>query len=183
MIDAVAAWVAPIAGSLYTFTGQNPPRGQMPLSGGLPCYNVYETADGQFISLAALEPHFWTAFCNAIHRDDLLARQFDSTAIDELAQLFRQLTRDEWQERLREADACVEPVNRIDEALRNSHLRQRGLVTQENTFGSPFRFAAKPDSFSAPALGEHTVKILKGLGLDDPEIQELDAAGIIKTGA
>jgi len=180
MIDAVAAWVAPIAGSLYTFTGQNPPRGQMPLSGGLPCYNVYETADGQFISLAALEPHFWTAFCNAIHREDWLARQFDSTAIGELAQLFRQHAREEWLELLRGADACVEPVNGIDEALRNSHLRQRGLVTQENTFGSPFCFVAHSDPSPAPALGQHTFEILRGLGLGDEQVQELDTAGIIK---
>ena len=183
MIDAVAAWVAPIAGSLYTFTGQNPPRGQMPLSGGLPCYNVYETADGKFISLAALEPHFWAAFCNAILRDDLLTRQFDATAIDELATLFRQHTRDEWRERLHKADACVEPVNGIDEALHNSHLRHRGLVTEQDTFGSPFHFAAQSGSFSAPALGQDTLEVLTQLGLSAKEIRELEAAGMVKTKA
>jgi crotonobetainyl-CoA:carnitine CoA-transferase CaiB-like acyl-CoA transferase len=180
MIDAVASWVAPIAGSLYTSTGQNPERGRMPLSGGLPCYNVYETADGRFISLGALEPHFWTAFCNAIGQDDLLARQFDAAAIGELAQLFRQRTHDEWLEMLHEVDACVEPVNEVGETLRDPHLRHRGVVTEKGVFGSPFRSAAASAPSSAPALGQHTFEVLKGLGLDDHEIRELDAAGTIK---
>jgi crotonobetainyl-CoA:carnitine CoA-transferase CaiB-like acyl-CoA transferase len=181
MIDAVASWAAPLAGSLYVSTGENPQRGRMPLSGGLPCYNVYETADGKFISLGALEPHFWTAFCNAIHRDDLLARQFDTTAIDELSRLFRHHTRAEWLERLREADACVEPVNEMDETLRDSHLRHRGLVTEKGTFGSPFRFAARSDPSPAPVLGQHTLEVLKQLSLSEDEIRELEAAGVVKT--
>jgi alpha-methylacyl-CoA racemase len=181
MIDAVASWAAPMAGVIQaTSANGQDPRGRMPLSGGLPCYNVYETADGKFISLGALEPHFWTSFCNAIQRSDLFARQFDTTAIDELTQLFRQRTREEWLERLREADACVEPVKELDETLRDPHLRQRGLVTEQNTFSSPFRLAAQPDPAPAPALGQHTAEVLKRLGLSDQEIQELDAAGIIK---
>lgn len=183
MIDAVTGWVAPVAGSFYTATTQNPPRGQMPLSGGLPCYNVYETADGKFISLGILEPHFWTALCNAIHRDDLQARQFDATAIDELAQLFRQRTRNEWLEMLREADACVEPVNEISEALHHPQLRHRGLVQQTEVgarFGSPLRFAARSEPSSAPSLGQHTAEILKQLGLSQQEIGELEEAGVIK---
>lgn len=181
MIDAVASWAAPMAGVIQVTSanGQNP-RGRMPLSGGLPCYNVYETAEGEFISLGALEPHFWTAFCSAIQRSDLLSRQFDTTAIDELAQLFRQHTRNEWLELLREADACVEPVKEPDEVLRDPHLRQRGLVTEQNSFGSPFHFAARPDSSAAPALGQHTFEMLKQLGWSEQEIRELEEAGIIK---
>jgi len=181
MIDAVASWAAPMAGVIQatSASGQNP-RGRMPLSGGLPCYNVYETADGKFISLGALESHFWTAFCNAIRRSDLLPRQFDTTAIVELTQLFLQHTCDEWLELLREADACVEPVKDLDEALRDPHLRQRGLVTEQNTFHSPFRFAARPDSSAAPALGQHTFEMLKQAGLNEQEIRELEEAGIVK---
>jgi alpha-methylacyl-CoA racemase len=181
MIDAVASWAAPMAGVIQaTSANGQDPRGRMPLSGGLPCYNVYETADGKFISLGALEPHFWTSFCNAVQRGDLLTRQFDTTAIDELTQLFRKHTRDEWLERLREADACVEPVKELEETLRDPHLRQRGLVTEQNTFGSPFRFAARSAESPAPKLGQHTAEVLKGLGLNEEEIQELDTAGIIK---
>jgi crotonobetainyl-CoA:carnitine CoA-transferase CaiB-like acyl-CoA transferase len=181
MLDAVASWAAPMAGVIQaTSANGQSPRGRMPLSGGLPCYNVYETADGRFISLGALEPHFWTAFCNAIRRSDLLPRQFDATAIGELTQLFGQHTRDEWLELLREADACIEPVKELDEALRDPHLLQRGLVTGHNTYGSPFRFAARPDSSAAPALGQHTCEILEQLGLDEREIRELEKAGIIK---
>jgi len=183
MIDAVTSWAAPMAGSFYAATGQNPPRGQMPLSGGLPSYNVYETADGKFISLGILELHFWTAFCNAIQRNDLLARQFDATAIDELAQLFRQHTRDEWLEMLRKVDACIEPVNEIGEMLHHPQLRHRGLVVQTEAgarIGSPFRFAARSDQAPAPSLGQHTLEVLEQLGLNKQELRELDAAGVVK---
>jgi crotonobetainyl-CoA:carnitine CoA-transferase CaiB-like acyl-CoA transferase len=185
MIDAVTSWAAPLAGSFYAATGQNPPRGQMPLSGGLPSYNVYETADGKFISLGILELHFWTAFCSAIHRDDLQARQFDITAIDELTQLFRQHTRDEWLEMLREVDACIEPVNEIGETLNHPQLRHRGLVAQTQVgarFSSPFGFAARTDQAPAPSLGQHTSEVLKQLGQSEQELGELDAAGVVKLG-
>jgi crotonobetainyl-CoA:carnitine CoA-transferase CaiB-like acyl-CoA transferase len=180
MIDAVASWVAPIAGSLYTATGQNPPRGRMPLSGGLPCYQVYETGDGKYLSLGALEPHFWTAFCKALDRDDFLARQFDPALTDELSQIFDQHTRDEWLEHFDGVDACVEPVNEISEALQNPHLRQRGLVTEQNRFGSPFRLAPQSDSAPAPTLGQHTFQVLKEVGLSDQDLDDLNTAGIIK---
>jgi len=183
MIDAVASWAAPMAGVIQATSANGlDPRGRTPLSGGLPCYNVYETADGKFISLGALEPHFWTAFCDAIHRSDLLSRQYDTAAMEELTQVFRQHTRDEWVERLRKADACIEPVKELDETWRDPHLRQRGLVTERNTFGSPFHFAEHSDSPPAPALGQHTSEVLKGLGLSDQEITELEATGVIKTG-
>ena len=182
MIDAVASWAAPMAGVIQaTSANGQAPRGRTPLSGGLPCYNVYETADGKFISLGALEPHFWTSFCNAIQRSDLLARQFDTTATDELTQVFFRHTRDEWLECLREADVCVEPVKELDETLRDPHLRQRGLVTERNTLGSPFHFAAQSAPTPAPALGQHTLEVLKHLGLSDNEIQALETAGVVKT--
>jgi alpha-methylacyl-CoA racemase len=97
-----------------------------------------------------------------------------------VTQLFRQHPRDEWLELLREADACVEPVKDLDEALRDPHLRQRGLVTEQNTFRSPFRFAARQDSSAAPALGQHTFEMLKQAGLNEQEIRELEEAGIVK---
>jgi crotonobetainyl-CoA:carnitine CoA-transferase CaiB-like acyl-CoA transferase len=167
MIDAVTLWLAPVVGSIYAATGQNPQRGQLPLAGGLPCYNVYETADEKFLSLAALEGHFWTAFCNAINRSDWAPRQFDHSLGAELAGLFRQRPREEWIELLRETDVCLEPVNEMDEVLRHPQLIERGRA---HSASSP-----------APALGQHTVEILKELGLSDSEIQDLDKAGIIKT--
>jgi crotonobetainyl-CoA:carnitine CoA-transferase CaiB-like acyl-CoA transferase len=184
MLDVVISWIAPVAGAQFLGTGKNPERGQMPLSGGFPCYNVYETADEKFISLGALEPHFWTAFCAAVERNDLVGRQFDADATPLVAAILSERTRDEWLLRFHEVDACVEPVNALDEMMQDPQVRHRGLVRGTGSaqqFGSPFRFTGRPPESSAPTLGEHTRQVLTQAGMDDQELQELAAAGVIKT--
>ena len=197
MLDAVASWVAPVAGALFSYTGKNPEQGRVPLSGTLACYNVYETADGKFITLAALESHLWTAFCTAVDRNDLRARQYDVDAIPDVAAILRARTRDEWVAWFREVDACVEPVNTIEEMLRDPQVQYLGLVVEENVLreepveqassrppqriGSPFRFTRRTHESPAPALGEHTWKVLRQVGFDDEEIRELEAARVLKT--
>lgn len=180
MLDAVISWVAPVAGAMFQATGQEPERGRAPLSGGFPCYNVYETSDGQFISLAALEPHFWSAFCATIERQDLIARQFDSAVIAQIAAIFRGRTRQEWLARFREVDACVEPVNTLGEMMQDPQARHRGLATEAGRIASPFRFATRPDESPAPTLGQHTREALTQAGIGDEGIHELEAAGVIK---
>ncbi len=186
MLDAAISWAAPMAGTYFLSTGSNPQRGQMALSGGLACYNVYETSDGKFITLGALEPNFWTVFCDAVNRSELVSRQYDPDLIPEIAALFRQRTREEWLTIFGRVDACVEPVNDIDEMLLDPQVRHRGLVTQAQhstaqQFGSPFQFASRSASSPAPALGEHTGQVLAQAGLSDDEIAELETAGVIKT--
>jgi crotonobetainyl-CoA:carnitine CoA-transferase CaiB-like acyl-CoA transferase len=184
MLDAVISWVAPVAGVRFLGTGKNPERGRMPLSGGFPCYNVYESADGKFISLGALEPHFWTAFCAIVECNDLVGRQFDADAIPLVAAILHGRTREEWLSRFREMDACVEPVNALDEMMQNPQVRHRGLVVETGSaqrFGSPFQFATLPEESPAPTLGEHTQELLRRAGVGDEKIQELAAAGVIKT--
>jgi alpha-methylacyl-CoA racemase len=114
-----------------------------PLTGELPYYRIYETADGEFITLAALEPHFWRRFCELVERPDLVERRGE--VHDELEALFR--TRDfaDWWRLLEGEDVCVGPVATLGEASRE--------------FGRPANGAA------APRLGEHTDAWRKELGL------------------
>ena len=179
MLDATLAWIAPIA-SILAGLGSNP-RGQIPLAGRLPCYNVYETADGKFLALAALELHFWQAFCAAIGHSDLDGRRLDPDAIPQVALVLKERTREEWLAHFRDVDVCIEPVNTFDDVLRDPQVRHRGLVTQDRQIQSPFRFAARSDESPAPALGQHTHQVLKQTGLSDQEIQGLEATGVIKT--
>src|SRR5256714_8905868 len=86
----------------------------LPLTGELPCYHVYAVADG-FLTVAALEPDFWAAFCQAIDRDDLEDRQFDPGAIDEVQATIRRATRADWATRFGDRDVCVEPTLRLEE--------------------------------------------------------------------
>lgn len=85
------------------------------LSGRFPCYQVYAVSDG-WITVAALESKFWQALCRAIERDDLIPRQFDPTAIGELAAVFKPESRAEWMARFAARDVCVEPVLSLAES-------------------------------------------------------------------
>jgi crotonobetainyl-CoA:carnitine CoA-transferase CaiB-like acyl-CoA transferase len=81
----------------------------------VPCYHVYAAADG-FLAVAALEPDFWAAFCEAIDRKDLKERQFDPAAIDQVEGVLLRATRAEWAARFGDQDVCVEPVLQLEES-------------------------------------------------------------------
>jgi crotonobetainyl-CoA:carnitine CoA-transferase CaiB-like acyl-CoA transferase len=196
MLDAVVSWLAPVAGALYLHTGQNPSRGATPLTGSLPSYNVYVAADGKYLALSALEPHFWTAFCQALGREDFATRQFDAGLIPELAALFAQRTRAEWLALLSPADACLEPVNDVDQALRDPQVRARGLVVEVESpagsepasgppwrFGSPFQSVERGADVPAPKLGQDTYELLRQAGFHDTEIRELAEVKIVRLGS
>lgn len=185
LIDAVVSWTAPTAGGQFFSTGKAPERGRMALTGEFPCYNIYETADGQFIALAALEPDFWAAFCRVADRADLVPRQFDHSAIMEVAAVFRQRTRAEWLKRLEGADGCAEAVYSFEEMLSHPQVRHRGLVVEKDgraeRIASPLVFTHRESDSPAPALGGNTIEILKQAGMSEEEIKELEAKGIVKS--
>jgi len=185
LVDAVVSWTAPVAGGYYFTTGHAPERGRLALTGEFPCYNVYATADGQHLTLAALEPDFWSAFIKIVDRPDVAPKQFDHAAIPEVAAIFQQHTRAEWLERFQETDGCVEPIYAYAEMLADPHLRQRGLVVEKDgrpeRLGSPLVSFPRPTDTPPPTLGENTIEVLKQAGLSEEEIKELEATGIVKS--
>ncbi|MDQ6711962.1 MAG: CoA transferase [Candidatus Dormibacteraeota bacterium] len=109
MTDLMRSWTAlPRAARRAGIPG-------LPLTGELPCYHVYAVEDG-FLTVAALETDFWSAFCDAIERQDLKDRQFDPAAIDAIQATLRQATRAHWAARFNDQDVCVEPVLRLEES-------------------------------------------------------------------
>jgi len=108
MTDLMRSWTAlPRAARRAGLPG-------LPLTGELPSYHVYAVADGH-LTVAALEPDFWVAFCKAIEREDLKDRQFDPAAIEAVQATLRQATRAEWGKRFGDRDVCVEPVLGLEE--------------------------------------------------------------------
>ncbi len=149
--------------------GQPIPRGRGELSGGVVCYNVYPTADGGYVSIAALEPEFWAAFCQVAERADLLPCQFDPALPGEptwesLCTLFRRRTRVEWAELLAGVDACCEPVYSLVEALDAPPLQALGMQ-RESGLLFPLQLSDWPAHpvAPAPALGQHNVELLAEL--------------------
>ena len=88
------------------------------LTGGVACYRIYETADGRYLTVGALEPKFWRRLCELLERPDLQDRAFDPE-LPELAALFRTRSMREWLELLEHEDTCVGPVSTLDEAAKD----------------------------------------------------------------
>ena len=85
------------------------------LTGGAACYCIYPTADGRWLTVAALEPKFWTRLCELLGRPDLEGRAFEPE-LPELAEHFRSRPLQDWLDLLEHEDTCVGPVLTLAEA-------------------------------------------------------------------
>jgi crotonobetainyl-CoA:carnitine CoA-transferase CaiB-like acyl-CoA transferase len=175
LLDGVISWMTPLALSAY-FSGLDVGAGTHPLLGGRAFFNIYETSDRKYLTLAAIEPHFWGDFCKTIDRADLIARQYDPELIPEIEALFRQKTQNEWLALFKGRDACVEPVNSVEEMLADPQVRARGHVHMEAGkpvgMDSPFVFA-RGERSPAPTLGADTSSLLGEIDVSEEEISML----------
>ena len=189
MFDGSLAWLALVAGQ-YLADGEVPRRGRLPLAGGLTCYRPYACKDG-WVTLGALEPKFWQAWCRGVGREELVEKQFDAPGSDahaEVERIFLERTRDEWSTFASEHDCCLEPVLDLDEALDSELVRAREMVVELDQPGAaaPVRLLGVPVKLSrtpgapagpGPALGEHTEEVLSALGYSSDEIAALLESG------
>jgi crotonobetainyl-CoA:carnitine CoA-transferase CaiB-like acyl-CoA transferase len=125
------------------------------LSGTFPGYGIYRTRDGRHLSVGALEPKFWKAFCAGIERPDLEPRELDPQAVFEVARVIESRDLAFWTERFSRLDACVEPVQKASEARAQPQALHRGRGLG---FSLPFLEIGvrQADLPRAPFLGEHT---------------------------
>ena len=160
-------------------------RGVNLLDGGVPWYDVYETADGKWMAVGALEPRFYAALVSGLGLTDLPDRH-DPRKWPELRERmsarFKERTRDEWTATFAGSDACVEPVLSLHEAAADPHLAARGTYLTSDGDGviqpapAP-RFSRTPGRLSEPppVPGQHTIEALTEWGLADA--QDLVACG------
>ncbi len=190
MADGALAWLAMIAGR-YFADGVVPQRGELDLSGRFICYRPYECSDG-WVTLGALEPKFWQAWCRGTGREELIEKQFEqpgSEAHGDVERVFLERTRAEWQEFASENDCCLEPVLDLDEALDSELVRAREMVIELDQpgtdgvkqLGVPIKLSRTPGGPAGPGpgLGEHTHEVLGAAGYTDEEIAELEASGAV----
>lgn len=192
MSDGVLSLLA-AAASQYFAAGVVPRPGEYLLNGGAPHYNVYETADGGWISLGSLEPWFWENLCRAVGRDDFIPHEFNQEMYPQIFTAFREIfktkTRAEWFALLSETDICAAPVYALDEALQDPHNRAREMVIEVEhphfgpvkQVGIPSKFSETPGSVrsTAPLPGQHTDAVLSELGYDAARIDDLRARGVV----
>ena len=167
--DAVFPWLSLFL-SDYLSNGTVSSRGSTKAGGAYAFYNVYETADGRFVSLGAAEPKFWANFCRTVGREDWIPRQMDPAMIPELRGMFKCRTQKDWRELLFHADCCFTPVNNIEEALNDPQLTHRRMEInvpchsggQVMNFAFPVKFSEMraKDAAPVPQFGEHNAQLI-----------------------
>jgi alpha-methylacyl-CoA racemase len=188
MYDGSLSWLAMVA-ARYFAEGQAPHRGDPELAGRIICYRPYACEDG-WVTLGALEPKFWQAWCRGVGREDLIEKQFEAPGSDahaEVERIFLERTREEWRVFASEHDCCLEPVLDLDEALDSELTRAREMVVELDQpgtdgvkqLGVPVKLSRTPGGPQGPgpALGENTDEVLREAGYSDDEVEALKESG------
>lgn len=155
-------------------------RGTNMLDTGAHFYEVYETADGKFVSIGSIEPQFYAELLERTGLADAgLPPQLDRAHWPELKErmraVFRSKTRDEWCARMEGSDVCFAPVLSISEARRHPHNVARGSFVTVNGFEQPRpspRFSRTDSGIARPParVGEHTDEALADWGFTSSEL-------------
>ncbi|TSP09051.1 Alpha-methylacyl-CoA racemase [Bagarius yarrelli] len=170
----------------------NQPRGKNLLDSGAPFYDTYQTSDGKYMAVGAIEPQFYNQFIQGLGLDTAsLPPQMSASDWPDLrrtfTQVFAQKTQAEWSRIFDRTDACVTPVLSLDEVGSHPHNRQRGsFLTDAQGEVSPrpapvlSRTPAQPCLSRDPVVGEHTRSVLEEYGFDPAHIEHLLSAGVVE---
>jgi alpha-methylacyl-CoA racemase len=169
-----------------------PERGTNMIDSGAPYYDVYETADGGWLSVASVEPRFYTTLLGLLDLDpETLPDQDDRTAWPEMKALFasviRTRSRDEWCARAADLEVCVAPVLGVDEIEKDPHLAARETFVRFEGVLQPApapRFSRTGAALTRrpPLPGEHTEEALTDWGCAAADIRDWLTAGAIAKG-
>lgn len=174
-------------GAGFLVSGKEPKREGERLNGGC-IYDFYETKDGEYLSVGSLEPQFWSRFCTAIGREDLIEGTVYPPNIDEVKAeirgILKKKTRDEWVEVFSHYDACVQPVLNLKEALlEDEQVKEREMVVDvklplhEDVSVKQLATAVKLSEcpceykFAGYPAGYHTKEVIEQLGMDYAELK------------
>ncbi|HSW18039.1 MAG TPA: CaiB/BaiF CoA-transferase family protein [Ramlibacter sp.] len=192
MMDGAMSFIAYHA-SEPMFGNFEPKGGEYRNTGGAPCYSIFGCKDGHYVTLGALEEHFWARFCDVAGVPELKADQFPegearSRQFEQLDAVFAQRTRAEWVELFFQHDIPGGPVNTMREAFDDPHVKARQMVMHVDhpvegripQLGFPVKFSATPGRINSPppTLGEHTREVLEGLGYTSEQIAQMAQSGV-----
>ena len=174
-------------------TGREPKRADTLLSHRYACYNTYETADGRFLSIGAVEYRFWQQLCQTLGVPEYASLQYDDQRrreiLDFMRSTFKQKTLAEWEAELGDRDICWGPVRSLAEVLDDPLFRERGVVVEiegqdgrkSKTLGVSVKLSDTPGAVRTPPVdfGESTAAILGELGYTPEEIETLEEKEVI----
>ncbi|KAG8042674.1 hypothetical protein G9C98_005309 [Cotesia typhae] len=194
VIDASMVEGAAYVGS-WLFRSQNipglwgKPRGKNILDSGTHFYDTYETSDGKFLAVGALEPHFYAILLQKLGMRDEELPQFENFLENKkkLTKIFRSKTQEEWTEIFDGSDACVTPVLTPKNVYQYAHNKERQSFSLENKTAVPKpspRLSRTPGQSSvrlqSPLTGENSREVLLNYGFDEREINEFIQSGIVQ---
>jgi len=183
----------PVALFFHQLTGKDPRRADAVLSHRYACYNTYETADGRFLSIGAVENRFWKTLCEHFGVGQYAALQYDDSHRKEILEFmrstFRKKTLDEWDEELGDLEICWGRVQTFTEVLDDPLFRQREMIldlqekdrAKQTAIGVPVKLSDTPGSVRNPAVdfGASTTSILEELGYTEKEIRHFIESEVV----
>jgi len=192
MTDGMVGFL-PAALFFRQLTGQEPRRADGLLSHRYACYNTYETADGRYLSIGAVENRFWKQLCDTLAIPEYAPLQYDDQRREEILQsmrqTFKQKTLDEWDAILADLDICWGRIQSTREVLEDPLFLERETVVEiedkdgkkSKTLGVTVKLSETPGTIRTPPVGfgESTAAILKEFGYSPEEIKELEENEVI----
>ena len=192
MTDGMVAFL-PIALYFQQLSGKDPGRADALLSHRYACYNTYESADGRFLSIGAVENRFWKRLCDHLGVAEYAALQYDDRhrkeILDFMRTTFKSKTLDEWDAELAHLEICWGRVQTFSEMFDDPLFREREMILQlegksgirQPAIGVPVKLSDTPGSVRSAAVdfGESTTSILEELGYTEKEIKSLTKAKVI----
>lgn len=188
MVDGSAALMAMIYGLRESGFWEDA-RGVNLLDSGAHFYDVYETADGKYISVGSIEPQFYELLLQHIGIDDPdFQNQMDQDKWpqfkEKLSEIFKTKTRDEWCDIMEGTDVCFAPVLSLDEAPDHPQIQVRKTFIEVDGVRQPapaprFSRTAPEIKHSPPCPGEHTAAVLRDFDFSEKDIETLKKAAAI----
>lgn len=178
----------------FLATGEEPVAGETLLTGTFPFYSLYETKDGRWLSVAAVEPKFWTRMCELVGAPDLSEKQFTNgpervAVAQTLADKFHTRTFAEWEALLATEELPITGVKRVSEVVLDPQVKARSLLPVVDVSGpGKVQVIAHPAKHTAtetrnparvPSKGQDTEEILRSLGYTARQIQTLAKKGVV----
>jgi alpha-methylacyl-CoA racemase len=178
----------------YLATGEVAGPRQTLLTGRYAFYDLYRARDGKWLSVGAIEPHFYANLCKALGLPQYTASQLDGDRQDEIRaafkKVFAQRDRDDWVALLAPNDTCVAPVYTLPELVEDPHFASRGIF-MDALHPSEGRFRqlgpvlaggdrAQPVHPVRPPGETDVASLLAGVGMESEEIDALREQGVVE---
>ncbi len=173
-------------------TGQTQGRSASMLSHQYACYNTYETQDGRYLAIGAVENRFWLNLCKVLGVEEYGSQQYDndkrSQIISHLRSIFKAESLEHWENLLTSADVCYSKIQTIEEVLVDPMFLSREMIVEsgvndstDKSFGIPVKLERTPATIrSMPQpFGAATSEVLSELGYSTEEIEAFSVAGAI----